>query len=98
MTKEKKGVESKCSGRERKKAKMMKTERRKSVRVTKVRKENILKNYLSKNMYYPGNRVPTGTLSLGLHAQSDKLHNSKYLFPCHTDTFHPNTFEKAQIY
>jgi hypothetical protein len=38
MTKEEKGVESKCAGRERKKAKTMKTERRKSVRVMKVRK------------------------------------------------------------
>jgi hypothetical protein len=38
MTKAEKGIESRCSGRERKKAKMMKTERRKSVRVMKVRK------------------------------------------------------------
>jgi hypothetical protein len=38
MTKEEKGVENKCSGRERKKAKMMKNERRKSIRVMKVGK------------------------------------------------------------
>jgi hypothetical protein len=37
MTKEEKGVESMCEGRERTKAKMMKSARRKGVRVMKER-------------------------------------------------------------
>jgi len=47
-------------------------------------------------MRYPVNSVPTGQPSLRLHSQSDKL-QKKSIFSCHTDTFHPNTFEKAQI-
>jgi hypothetical protein len=87
---------SRTREKERKKVKMIKSERRKRFRVMKVRKQNILKNYLSKNMHYSVS-VSTSTPSLRQHSQSDKLHNSKY-FLCHTNTFHPNTFEKAQIY
>jgi hypothetical protein len=83
MTKEAKGFEIKCSGRERKKAKMMKTERRKNGMVMKVTKLKILKKYLSKNIHYPAHSVPTGIPSLRLHCQSDKLHKSKYLFMPH---------------
>jgi len=34
-------------------------------------------------MHYPVNGVPTGTPSLRLHSQSDKLHKSKYFFMPH---------------